>query len=100
VEAMQVDGCEDVCDLGSGDVELGEQFNLASGNARIHMQFPCDRDEILLEHLQRHNSSPRSPVFGYQIEGGPLFRRRRLVIRVDENIGIEETTSAHESHRD
>ena len=36
---------------------------------------------------------------GYQLDGALLFPSGRLVIGVNENVRIEETTSAHESHR-
>ncbi len=33
VKTVQIDRGENVCDFGSGDVELGEQFDFATGNA-------------------------------------------------------------------
>lgn len=95
VKAMQVDRGENVGDFGSGHVELGEQFNFAAGNARVHTQFPRERHEIFLKHLQRHNSGSPAPVLRYQIEGPLLLRRIRLVIRVNQDVGIEEATSRH-----
>ena len=42
VKTMQVDGGHNVRHLWSGDVELGEQFDFAAGNARINVQLPRD----------------------------------------------------------
>jgi hypothetical protein len=100
MEPVQVDGSENIGDLGGGDVEFGQQFNLAADNGCLYAQFPCGRDKIFLENLKRHNPRPRATVFGDKIKGPALFRRRRLVIRVDQDVRIEEATSAHESHPD
>ena len=97
MKPVQIDGGEDVCDLRSGNVELGEQFNLATRNPRINLKFSRDRDEIFLQHLQRQDSGPVAPMFRYKIEGASLLRGCSLVIRIDKHIGIEEATSAHES---
>jgi len=48
---MQVDGGHNVRRLSSSDVELGEQFDFAAGDARINVQLPRDCGEILMEHL-------------------------------------------------
>jgi hypothetical protein len=95
VKTVQVDRGENVCDFGSGDVELGEQFDFAARNARVHLQLPRHRHKIFLKHLQRHNSGPPPPVLHHKIEGPLLFRRIRFVIRVNQDVGIEEATSRH-----
>ena len=100
MEPVQVDRGEDVPNPGSGNVELGQQFDLAAGNGRINVEFSRYRDEILLKYLQRHNACPRAPMLRYEIEGSTLLHRRRLVVRVDEDVRVEEATSAHESRRD
>jgi hypothetical protein len=100
MEAVEVDCGENVGDLGCGDVELGEQFHLAACDARVNAQFLRDRDEILLKDLHRHNSGPGAPMLGYEIDGPALFCRRRLVVCIDEDVGVEEATNAHESRPD
>lgn len=64
VKAVQVDGCQDVRNFGSGDVEFGKQFDLAAGDSDIHLKLARDGDEILLQHLKRHNSGLGAPVLG------------------------------------
>src|SRR5580700_11059053 len=100
MEAVEVDCGENVGDLGCSDVELGEQFHLAACDARVNAQFLRDRDEILLKDLHRHNAGPGAPVLGYEIDGPALFCRRRLVVCIDEDVGVEEATNAHESRPD
>ena len=97
---MEVGGGQDVGNLGSGNIELGEQFDFTARNARINVQFTCDRNEILLQHLQRHDTGARPAVLCYKVDGASLLRRCGLIVRVDEDIGVEEATSAHESRRD
>ena len=86
--------------FGRGNVELGEQFNFSASYAWVHMEFSRDRNEIFLKYLQRHNSRPGTPMLRHEFEGPPLFCWRCLVIRINENIGIEEATNAHESRLD
>jgi len=100
VKPVEIDGGENVSQVGRGHVELGEQFDFSASNAGIDVQFSRDGDEILLQHLQRHNAGPGTAVLCHEIEGASLLRRRRLVVRVDENVSVEEATSAHESRCD
>ncbi len=100
VKAVQVDSSQNIRDFRSGNIELGEQFDFPACNARINAQLAGNCDEIFLEHLQRHNTGSRAPVFGHEIDGASLLSRRSLVVRVDEHIRIEEATSAHESRFD
>jgi len=100
MKPVEIDGGENVRQVGRGHVELGEQFDFSASNAGIDVQFSRDGDEILLQHLQRHNARPGTPVLCHEIEGASLLRRSRLVVRVDENVSVEEATSAHESRCD
>jgi hypothetical protein len=84
VKPVEVDGGQDVGNLGSGNIELGEQFDFAARNARINAQFTCDRNEILLQHLQRHDAGARPAVLCYKVDGASLLRRCGLIVRVDE----------------
>ena len=97
MKPVQIDGGQDVGNFGSGNIEFGKQFDLPTCDARIHVQLLGDGYEILLQHLQGNDSGSRSPMFGYQGESTPLFGWSGFVVRIDENVGIEETTSAHES---
>ena len=99
VKPVQINGGKDVRNFGGSDIELGQQFDFAPRNAGIHAQFPRDCNEILLQHLQRHHTRSGAAVFGNKLDRSPLFRRGRLVVGVDENVGIEKATSAHESRR-
>ena len=38
-------------------------------------------------------------MFGHKAEGDALLGGRSLVVSVDEDIGVEEATCAHESRR-
>ena len=86
--------------FGRSHIELGEQFDLPASNNRVNMQFARDGDEILLQYLQRNHARSAAPVFRQKVEGASLLCRCRPVVRVNQNIGVEEATSAHESHFD
>jgi hypothetical protein len=90
VKAVQIDGPENVGDFWKCDVKLGDQFDFPTGDAWVKVQFAGDRDEILLEHLQGHNSGPGAAMFCDEIEGASLLGRSGLVVRVDENVGVEQ----------
>ena len=51
MQPVQVDRGEYVRHFGC-NVELGEQFDLAAGDARVHMQLSSDRNKIFLKNLQ------------------------------------------------
>jgi len=96
MKAVKVDSGQDVGDVRCGNIELRQQFDFAASDAGINVQFASDGDEILLQHLQRYNARARKPVLGNQSEGAPLLCRRRFVVGIDKNIGVEEATGAHE----
>ena len=48
----------------------------------------------------RNNPGARTPVLGNEIEGALLFCRSSFIIRVNEDVGIEESTSGDESRLD
>jgi hypothetical protein len=96
VEPVQVDSGQNVGDLGCSDIKLSQQFDFAASDTRINVEFASGSDEILLEHLQRHDAGARTPVLSNQVEGASLLRRCSFVVGVDKNISIEEATGAHE----
>lgn len=98
MQAVEVDRGQNVTHARGRDIEFREQFDLSARDDRINAKLPCDRNKILLKDLERHDARPRTTVLGNQVERAPLFRGSRFVIRIDENIRIEETTSGHESH--
>ncbi len=100
MQSMEIDGGENIADLRGSNVELGQHLHLAARDARINVQLSREVHEILLQHLQGNNASPGSPVFCHESARASLLRRCRFVVRVEQDIGIEETTSVHESRRD
>jgi len=95
MKEVKVDGSQNISYIGNGNIEFGEQFDLPPRNALIHAQFPRDRNEVFLENLQRNYACSCEPVLGNEIEGPPLFCRGSFIIRVNEDVGIEETTRGH-----
>src|ERR1700733_12229865 len=80
----------------SGDATSNSAISSTSDGRRVgQRQFACDRDEILLEHLQGHNSGSGAAMFCDEIEGASLFGGSGLVVGVDEDVGVEEATCAH-----
>ncbi len=100
MEAVKVDGGQNVGDSHNGNIEVGKQFHFTTGNVRINMQFSGDSYEILLQHLERYNATTCTPVLCQKIQGPSLLVRGSPVVSVDQNIGIEEATSDHESDCD
>ena len=49
---MQVDGCENVCNFGTGDIKFRQQFHFSTSNSRIDPKFPGHRNKIFLEDLE------------------------------------------------
>ncbi len=96
---MEVNGRENIGDLWSGDVELGEEFNLSTSNLWINPKLSRHRHKILLEDLKGDDSGACSAMSRHEIDGDPLFGWRGFVVGVDQNIRVEESTSAHESRR-
>src|SRR5437762_2771260 len=95
METVQIDGSENVRDIGGCDVELGQNFGFATGDDCVHVQLPRDGDEVLLKHLQGHNAGSGTPMFCDEFESAALFRGGSLVVGVDEDIRIEEAASGH-----
>lgn len=100
MQEVKVDGGQNIGHVGSGNVEFGEQFDFPARDALIHAQLPRDRNEIFLQDLERHHAGPCAPVFGHKIQGPTLFCRSSLIIRINQDVGIEEATSGHELRRD
>ena len=64
MEAVQVDGGEDFGDVGSGDMELDQEFDFAAGDGRFHMQFAGDVNEIFLQDLERDYAGAGATMLG------------------------------------
>jgi hypothetical protein len=81
-------------------VSVSANIARVSSDFGVEVKFAGDGDEIFLQYLQRHHAAPRSPVLGNEFDSSTLLRRRSPVVRVNKDIGIEETTTAHGSRRD
>lgn len=100
MEAVEIDGSEYVVEIWNDKVEFGQQFNFPASDFGVYVKFAGDGDEIFLKYLQGQHAGSRSPVLCHQLDGSTLLRGRSLIVRVNKDIGIEETTIAHESRRD
>ena len=97
---MEIDGGKDIGHFRSSNIEFGQQFYLATRFTRIELQLSRDRDEILLQHLQRNNASSVTAMVVPQIARDTLFCRGVVIVRVHQDISVEETTSVHGSRPD
>lgn len=95
VEAVQVDGGENVGNIGRGHVELGQQFHFASSDGRLYAQLAGYGNEIFLQHLERDDAGAGAAMFGYKFESAALFGGRGLVVGVNEDVGVEEAAGGH-----
>ena len=100
MEAVEIDGSEYVVEVWNDNVEFAEEFNFPASNFGVKVEFAGYGDEIFLEYLQRHHPGSRSAVLGNELNGSTLLRRSSPIVRVNKDIGIEETTIAHGSRRD
>ena len=62
MKTMEIDGGQNVCNVRSDHVELGQEFDFTTREPRIEMQFASRGDEILLQHLQRKHSRSGATV--------------------------------------
>lgn len=53
MEAVEINGGQDIGDIGSSNVEFGQEFNLSARNLWINAQLSSHRYKILLENLER-----------------------------------------------
>ena len=100
MEAVEIDGSEYVVDVWGDKVEFGQQFNFPASDFGVYVESAGDGDEIFLKYLQRQDARSCSPVLDNKFDGSTLLRRRSLIVGVNKDIGVEETTIAHESRRD
>jgi hypothetical protein len=100
MEAVEIDGSEYVIEIWNDQVEFGQQFDFPTSDFCVYLEFAGDSDEIFLKHLRRQHACSCSPVLGNKRDGSTLFCGNSLIVRVNKDIGIEETTIAHESRHD
>lgn len=100
VKTVEIDGSKYVAYSEYSDIEIGKQLNFPTRNASIHAELACRRDEILLKNLQRHHAGSSAAMFCHQVESTALLRRGCLVVGIDQDVGVEETTNAHEARLD
>ena len=100
MEAVEIDSSEYVVEIWNDKIEFGQQFNFSACDFGVYVEFAGDGDEIFLKYLQRQHAGSRSPVLRDKLDGPTLLRGHSLIVRVNKDIRIEETTIAHESRRD
>lgn len=99
MKTVQIYGRENIPYVRSYDIEFGDQFHLTLGPLGIDAQLARRDYEILLQNLERDDAASIAPVFDEEFAGAPLLEKVGIVIDVDENIRVEEATSAHEFRR-
>ena len=100
MEAVQIDGSEYVIEIRNDQVEFGQQLDFPTSDFCFNMEFAGDSDEIFLKYLRRQHACSCSSVLGNKLDGSPLLCGNSPIVRVNKDIGIEETTIAHESRHD
>ena len=100
MEAVEIDGSEYVIEIWNDQVEFGQQFDFPTSDFCLNMEFAGDSDEIFLKYLRRQHACSCSPVLDNKLDGSPLLCGNSPIVRVNKDIGIEETTIVHESHHD
>src|SRR5215469_1890387 len=97
MEAVKIDRSEYVVEVWNDQVEFGQQFDFATSDFCVYLEFAGEGDEIFLKHLRRQHARSCSAVLGKELDGSTLLCGHSLIIRVNKHIGVEETTIAHES---
>jgi len=100
MQAVEIDGSEYVIEIWNNQVEFRQQFDLPTSDFCVYLEFAGDSDEIFLKHLPRQHTRSCSPVLGDKIDGSASLCGHSLIVRINKDIGIEETTIAHESRHD
>ena len=85
---MKIDGGKNVCQVRLNYIELGEQFDFAAGNARIHVQLAGDGDEILLKHRQRNDAGSCPAMLGKKLDSKTLLGLR-FPPHIEELLGLQ-----------
>ncbi|MBP1597821.1 MAG: hypothetical protein H6Q05_3198 [Acidobacteria bacterium] len=95
MQPMQVDGSKNVIQASLHEVQLPKQLDLASRDGTIDAKFASGYCEVLLKNLDGDDSIVESPAMLDQIQSGSLLGRGATIIRIDQDIRIQETKSGH-----
>ena len=58
MEAVEINGSEYVIEVWDDQVEFGEEFNFATSDFCVYLEFPRDSDEILLSTCEDNTPVP------------------------------------------
>ncbi len=99
VKTVQVNGRENILQVRSDNVEFSDQLDFAPRPFSIDAEFARRNHKVFLEDLERNDARSIAPVLDEEFARAPLLDRIGIVINIDQDIGIEEATSAHEFRR-
>ena len=86
MEAVEVDGRQNVFVLYDHEVEVGEQLDLPPRRLCRHAQLAYSGDEILLQDLGGNDTPSLPSSTRKELQGNRLFPWRVSIIRVDQDV--------------
>jgi hypothetical protein len=99
VEAMQVDRSQHVVHVEPDDVHVREDLDATLGVGCFDAELAGRRGEELLQHLQRELPAPLAEEATQQILRDGLFALVARVVRVDEDVSVDEERPGHAVRR-
>jgi hypothetical protein len=98
MEVVQADRGEDIGNVGSGDVELGEESDFAACDGGVHAQFARDDDNVFLQDPERDDAvlARRCSVTSWTAQ---RCLARVALLSEDKDVGVEKATSGHRVSR-
>lgn len=100
MESVKVDRSQNVVKLDLEQVEATEKLRFPLRIFRWHAELARHGREVTRGGSGRNHASSLKPVLLDDLLSSGLLRRSVGIVRVDEDVGVEEATSAHGSRRD
>src|ERR1035437_6500846 len=92
---MEFDRRDHIARLKTHDSAAGQDLDLPLCHLRSHPELARHGRKVLLQDLWRHHSRPAAKMLCKQLDRPVLFLRRRGIVGVHQQVGIEESETAH-----
>jgi len=90
MQAMDVDGRENVANRRFGDNKPRMEFNFVSGDSNFELELPSYCVKEFLKNLERYNARSLSLVFQYESYSLLPLDRLAFIFGVDQDVRVQE----------